>query len=273
MTAPPQHRAGRRSLLPMVLTLVLLGVVVAAALRGGNDEPTLGAAEATATPTVAPTGSSAPGVTGSPEPAPEPTATPGPTVEPTPTPGRSIEDLPLSGPGTFTYAPAAAAAYGTAPYRRFNVAAEDGSGVDPVELATFVDSVLSDQRSWIGDGVQGFQRVGEGEDVAFTLAVAAPQTVDKLCLPLTTESTYSCGTNGWIALNLFRWETATEDWPGTLDVYRHYLVNHEVGHYILGPYHENTCHTPGDPAPIMMQQTIDLLGCAPNGWVYPANAN
>jgi Protein of unknown function (DUF3152) len=268
----------RRSLAPLVLLLILIGVVVIAAVRGSrNDEP---AFTGLATPSSSATSDPDPGPTSEPTPstgsdsadeATDEGPEPSPAEEPTPTPGRRLEDLPLSGPGTFTYAPGAGEAVGTEPYRRFTVAAEDESGVDPVALAAFVDDVLGDPRSWIADTHTGFVRVGEGEEVDFIIAVAAPQTVDALCAPLETISQYSCGRNGWIALNLFRWETATDDWPGSLDVYRHYLLNHEVGHYILGPNHQNECPAKGDPAPIMMQQTIDLHGCAPNGWVYPAN--
>ncbi len=136
------------------------------------------------------------------------------------------------------------------------------------ELAAFVDTVLADERSWIGDGITGFRRVGPDEPVDFTLVVATPDTVDRLCAPLQTAGQYSCGANGWIALNLHRWMTATPEWPASLEVYRRYLVNHEVGHYILGGNHDS-CPEPGALAPIMMQQTIDLDGCRPNGWVYP----
>jgi hypothetical protein len=288
-----------RGLVPLGLAAALIVVVVLAALRGGGADPELVSGPgATPDPTSDPTdagegatpvpehGTGAPptttdtGSTTSPTTSSdtEPTSTHAsetqPTVgtEPAATPGRALEDLPLSGPGTFTYAPGSEAPAGKPPHRPYAVATEDGSGVDPVELAQFVEAVLGDKRSWIGDGASGFIRVAEGAPADFTFVVAAPRTVDRLCLPLQTESRYSCGNNGWIALNLFRWETATADWPGTLEVYRQYLVNHEVGHYILGPYHENVCEVPGAPAPIMMQQTIDLLGCAPNGWVYPDRA-
>ena len=178
----------------------------------------------------------------------------------------SVDDLPVRGEGTFAFASADGEAYGSAPYLDFAVATEDGTNLDPEELATFVESVLSDERSWIGDGVTGLRQVDSGG--VFTLVVATPETVDALCAPLQTNGYFSCARNGFVLLNLHRWETATDDWPGTLEDYRRYLVNHEVGHYLVGPAHPD-CPGAGEPAPVMMQQTKGLGDCEPNGWVYP----
>lgn len=244
----------------LLLTPVLVGILVVAALRGGDGAGT-GLVDAVATsPTPEPQRTAPPApAAAAPTGAPTPTASPAGTATPVPVPTST---------GVFTYAPPAAAPVGRAPYRRYAVAVENGIGVEIGELARFVDETLADGRSWIGDTVTGFERVGEGEDVQFTLVVASPSMVDELCKPLNTAGIYSCGANGWIALNLLRWEGATEAWPTDIGTYRRYLVNHEVGHYILGPDHPD-CPSPGAPAPIMMQQTIDLQGCAPNGWVYP----
>ncbi len=181
-------------------------------------------------------------------------------ASPTPTPFST---------GKFTYASGASAPVGTAPYRTYAVGVEDGSGVDIDLLTAFVEETLGDPRSWIGDQATGFMRVENPDEAdAFVLVVATPNTVDTLCAPLETQGQYSCGHNGWIALNLNRWTSATPTWPSDLATYRRYLVNHEVGHYVLGPDHPG-CPAVGEPAPIMMQQTISLGGCRPNGWVYP----
>jgi len=51
-------------------------------------------------------------------------------------------------------------------------------------------------------------------------------------------------------------------------VYRNYVINHEVGHE-LGHHHEN-CPKAGGPAPVMVQQTLDLGGC--QAWPFPSGA-
>lgn len=133
------------------------------------------------------------------------------------------------------------------------------------DLVSFVVDTLSDSRSWSGRGV-GFRLVDEGG--LFTMTVASPERVDQLCAPLRTVGRYSCARNGWIAFNSDRWFGATETWPADLETYRRYLVNHEVGHYVRGPSHDQ-CPGEGMLAPVMMQQTKGLKGCIPNGWVDP----
>ena len=58
-----------------------------------------------------------------------------------------------------------------------------------------------------------------------------------------------------------------EHWDGTLDTYRRYAVNHEVGHR-LGHGHE-VCPADGELSPVMAQQTYQLAGCVGNAWPFP----
>src|SRR5699024_239080 len=100
--------------------------------------------------------------------------------------------------------------------------------------------------------------------------VASPGTVDEMCAPLATKSEYSCGRYGHAALNAERWINGADpfaDAGGSITDYRRYMVNHEVGH-LLGHQHR-TCPAAGELAPVMVQQTITLGGCEPNGWAYP----
>jgi hypothetical protein len=69
-----------------------------------------------------------------------------------------------------------------------------------------------------------------------------------------------------VIVNDARWLTAIPDYGASLEVYRAYAVNHEVGHQ-LGYGHE-ACVQPGKPAPVMQQQTYGLNGCLANSWPY-----
>ncbi len=151
------------------------------------------------------------------------------------------------------------------PLVEFSIEVDPALELDRDELVAFIIETLSDPRSWVGRGA-GFRLVDEGG--LFTIIVAEPARVDQMCLPLQTLGRYSCARNGWIAINSLRWEGASDGWTGDLETYRHYLINHEVGHYIAGPTH-SSCPGPGELAPLMMQQTKGLQGCLPNGWVDP----
>ncbi len=213
-------------------------------------------------------GCGATGVTVSPE-SPSTTAAPSTTSSPATGP---VDPSPTTSAATMTTlttttAPAEPATLRIdgSPMIRFSVAVGDGVDLTDQELARFVVDTLRDDRSWIGRGA-GFELLDEGGD--FTMIVALPADVDEMCAPLQTIGQYSCARNGWIAFNSLRWFGATDDWPADLETYRRYLVNHEVGHYIIGPNHE-TCPGVGEVAPVMMQQTKGLDGCVPNGWVDP----
>lgn len=48
-----------------------------------------------------------------------------------------------------------------------------------------------------------------------------------------------------------------------LPAYRAYVIQHELGH-ALGREHARTCDKKGEPAPVMIQQTLGIGKCAPN---------
>ena len=153
------------------------------------------------------------------------------------------------------------------PLIEFSIEVDDALAdqLDRADLVAFVIETLSDERSWIGRGA-GFRLVDDGG--LFTIIVATPARTDQLCRPLQTNGRFSCARNGWVAINSDRWFGATDSWPADLETYRRYLINHEIGHYILGTGHA-TCPGAGQPAPVMMQQTKGLGGCIANGWVDP----
>ncbi|WP_222131338.1 DUF3152 domain-containing protein [Pseudonocardia sp. C8] len=169
---------------------------------------------------------------------------------------RTASGEPVVVPGR-TAAPAGRAR--TVPMR---VEVERGTDVDGAAFAGFVTAVVNDPRSWGGDGSVGFARTDGPAPLRIILAT--PALADRLCLPLDTVGRLSCRNGDRVVLNLERWVTGTPEYARDLTAYRRYLVNHEVGHW-LGHGHED-CPGRGHPAPVMLQQTLGLDGCAPNSW-------
>lgn len=126
-----------------------------------------------------------------------------------------------------------------------------------------VEAVLSDPRGWSQAGFSLVRR----DDAPFVVILAEGPEVDALCLPYDTYGQYSCQNGPVVALNADRWRHATPQWTGDLHAYRVMLVNHEVGH-LLGQRHVR-CPAPGEPAPVMAQQSTELRGCLPNPWPLP----
>jgi hypothetical protein len=157
--------------------------------------------------------------------------------------------------------------YGTGAVSTFRVQIDGALDESRALTTAYIDWILSDDRSWIGDGSVMWRRVGPRDAADLTIILAAPATVDALCFPLRTGGYFSCRNGDTIGINVNRWNNATDWWPTTLRVYRTYVVNHEVGHY-LGHGHAS-CPGPGEPADVMQQQTKGLDGCVANGWVFP----
>jgi hypothetical protein len=100
------------------------------------------------------------------------------------------------------------------------------------------------------------------------VVLASPATSAAMCLPLRTFGKLSCRSGpSTVVLTYYRWVKAIPEYAGNHDGYRHYVINHEVGH-VLGHHHEY-CAGKGKLAPVMMQQTKGLKGCRPNPWPFP----
>ncbi|SCG78492.1 DUF3152 domain-containing protein [Micromonospora rifamycinica] len=176
---------------------------------------------------------------------------------------------PRSGPGRFTAADGRSEVAGfDGPLYRYRVEVEQGSGQDVAGFAAAVDATLGDPNSWIRSGELRFQRVPEAVAADFTVYLATPATSERMCAEggLDTEGYTSCRLPGRVVINLARWMDAVPDYGAPLAVYRTYVVNHEVGHE-LGEEHQ-ACPGPGEPAPVMQQQTYGLDGCVANAWPY-----
>lgn len=200
-------------------------------------------------------------------PAPTPTATAegeaAPTVAPT-----VVAPVPFveQGTGRLTVVAGSSPVYGTGALQRFIVEVEDGINVDGIGFAAAVEGTLADPRSWGAGGEMSFQRV-DGGDYDFRVSLVSPLNVESFCPGVGTGGYTSCRYGERAVINLARWETAVPDYEGDVATYRHYVVNHEVGH-ALGNGHV-PCPGPGELAPVMQQQTLSLQGCIRNGWPYP----
>lgn len=168
---------------------------------------------------------------------------------------------PVTSTGRFLAAAGTSEVRGTGEVHTYSVEAEEGSQVAPDELAAVVDVILADSRGWTAEG-HAFQRVPTGG--SFTISLATPATTDAICEPLDTAGKFSCHEGHRVVLNLTRWNEGTTDLVLDLNGYRAEVVNHEVGHE-LGLDHVG-CGGAGEYAPVMMQQSKGLDGCAPNPW-------
>jgi hypothetical protein len=184
--------------------------------------------------------------------------------------------FPSSGPGSFVFATSRGPALGTAGrLRRFRVGIEKGVAEDLTAFATTVDKTLGDPRGWTASGQVRLRRVAPGEQTDFTIYLATPETARKMCAQGRVDIVEhgqpytSCRAPGKVILNLARWRQSVPDFVNAgvpLDLYRQYMINHEVGHE-LGHGHE-LCPGKGRPAPVMQQQTLGLYGCVANAWPY-----
>jgi hypothetical protein len=191
-----------------------------------------------------------------------------------PTPAASQQPVPDAGAGTIS-----AVDIPNGPVKAsgrtvtYGIDIEDGLPVAPADFAAVVHTVLIDDRGWqTKDGVRfvpvsvAERNAGARVDIRVTLA--SPALTAKLCAPLNTSvQQVSCWNGTRAVLNLTRWIRGASTYGNDLALYRDYLVSHEVGHG-LGHGHVH-CPGPGEPAPVMVQQTKDLEGCT--AWPWPTS--
>ena len=180
-------------------------------------------------------------------------------------------DVPWEGPGTFQVAEGSVEA--PEPERRVRtvlIRVEDELPVDADVFAEVVMGVLNDPRGWRDIDNVSWARTDQPSEANLTLTLASPITTDALCVGVRTNSRVSCGRTSIVVINADRWAGASDAFleaGGTIEEYRRYVINHEVGHFLSHPH--VSCPAPGQLAPVMLQQTLRLQGCTPNGWPNP----
>ncbi|MFG2048815.1 DUF3152 domain-containing protein [Micromonospora sp. NPDC048935] len=184
--------------------------------------------------------------------------------------------VPSAGTGTFDYDARSGPVLGRAgELRRYRVAVESGSNEAVADFAQAVQVALAGPGSWVDSGSLRLQQVPGGAPRDFTVYLATARTAGQMCarggvdIRVDGRPYTSCRAPGQVIINLDRWRLSVPHLVSArvpLDVYRTYVVNHEVGHQ-LGHRHER-CPGAGRPAPVMMQQTLFLNGCRVNPWPY-----
>lgn len=155
---------------------------------------------------------------------------------------------------------------------RYTVDVADDHGpvhADPGYFAEHVDWTLTDQRGWSLDNDVRWTRVPLDDDTAdLTVLLASPQDVEAAAPGC--DASYSCRVGDEVYVNDQRWREGPQEdaWSRRpIDDYRHYVVLHELGHWLELDHYECRQYAGADePAPVMDQQTIDTGVCTTNVW-------
>lgn len=148
------------------------------------------------------------------------------------------------------------------PVRTYCTAVRGLPGDNLDDIKGKLAATYADPQGWNVNGRLAFQYVESGCEYTVWLSAPAEMTsFGEIC-----DDFYNCQVGTNVIVNNDRWTKATEPWlnsGGNVEDYRVLVINHETGHR-LGFYDNNDCPSPGGPAPVMMQQSIDLHGCTFN---------
>jgi hypothetical protein len=146
----------------------------------------------------------------------------------------------------------------------YSVTTRGRVGADVGAFARHAAATYADRRGWSMGGTIQFRQVASGG--SFTLVLAQSSQMSSFGPPC--DSSWSCRSGRYVIINETRWQQGAPGWALSLDSYRHYVVNHETGHW-LGQGHA-TCSGSGALAPVMMQQSKSTTPCKntiwPLGW-------
>ena len=168
----------------------------------------------------------------------------------------------LAGTGAST-APAAQSAPGESVVISYSIGTAGHTSTNIEGFASHVARTLRDIDGWSMGGSITFTRVASNASMHLLLTDPAVLGATPGC-----SSTWSCRVGANVYINEARWNSGTPTWTLGLDAYRHYVVNHEVGHF-LGLGHA-ACPGAGRFAPVMMQQSKGAAPCVNRVWPLPS---
>ena len=148
--------------------------------------------------------------------------------------------------------------------RTYCTAVRDVSSSVLGDLEGKLAATYADTRGWNDGGRIAFEHVSSGCQYTVWMSASADMTkFGAIC-----DNYYNCQVGTNVIMNYDRWTGATPPWNqtgGSLEDYHTLMIDHETGHR-LGFLDNPTCPGAGQPAPVMMQQSIALKGCTFNIW-------
>jgi hypothetical protein len=173
------------------------------------------------------------------------------------------------GAGTWRYAESTGDVSGAGgDVLRFRVAVEEGVPVEVAAFAGDVDGILGAERGWTAGGEHRFRRVVPDGAFDATIYLATPATSEDMCATggVHTGGRTSCHLPSQVIINAAQWLAGAPGAAAPLEGYQAYLLNHLMGRE-LG-YGLEACPRPGQPAPVMLPQSVPLRGCTLTAWPY-----